>query len=399
MNALRTLGVMLISVGLISPSTGLAQQKAPEVILIGATVAQTGPFAAEVAPFKKMMDVWADMVNQKGGIFLKEYNRKVPIKFIVYDDASKPDTAVKFYERLVTVDKVHLLLGPYSSPITMASSTVAENHAIPMVAAEANSTAIFTRGFKWLVGVIDDGPKWSDRYFELVKAEGKAKTIGFLIEDTPHTKEVGSGAGPRAKEIGLQILVEELVPRGTADLTPVIAKLKAANPDIVYVSAFPALAITFYKQALEQGLQPREFHIIHHGAAFRQAVGDAAANYVTGENYWMPGIKYGQPQVFEEVLKGAGIRVEDYPWSGIHMFAFEAIQAALEKAGSLDREKLLQALREMDIMTIGGRLKFNPKTWQGSLNPFPTQIQDGRYITLWPAEIATGKHIYPRPTK
>jgi branched-chain amino acid transport system substrate-binding protein len=376
-----------------------AQPKAPEAILIGGTIAQSGPMSAEVGPFKKMMDVWADMLNEHGGLHVRAYNKKLPVKFVVYDDASKQENAVKFYERLVTVDQVHLLIGPYSSPLTFAASTVAEKHGIPMVAAEANSTAIFTRGFKWLVGVIDDGPKWSNHYFDLLKAEGNAKTIGFVIQDTLHAKEVGSGAVPRAREIGLEVLFEETVQGNTTDFTPIITKLKTANPDVIYVSAFPPFAIGFYKQAQELGLNPREYHIIHHGAAFRNAVGEANANYVTGENYWMPGITYGKPAVFEEVLKRTGIRVEDYPWASIHMFAFEAILAATERAESLEPEALLTALKGLDVMTIGGQLRFDPKTGQGTLNPFPTQIQGGKYVTLWPKEIATGSHIYPRPAK
>jgi branched-chain amino acid transport system substrate-binding protein len=162
-----------------------------------------------------MMDVWADMVNKQGGLFVKAYQKNLPLKFVVYDDASKQENAVKFYERLVTVDRVHLLLGPYSSPLTFAASTVAEKHGLPMVATEANSTSIFTRGFKWLVGVIDDGPKWSNHYFDLLKATGRAKTIGFVIQDTLHAKEVGSGAVPRARDIGLEVTFEESVQANT----------------------------------------------------------------------------------------------------------------------------------------------------------------------------------------
>ena len=116
----------------------------------------------------------------------------------------------------------------------MAASTAAEKHKIPFIALEANATPIFTRGFEWLVGVIDDGPKWSFHYFDLLAQEGKAKTIAFVIEDTPHPKEVGSGSIPKAKEIGLKVVVEEYFPVATQDFTPIIAKIKAADPDIVY---------------------------------------------------------------------------------------------------------------------------------------------------------------------
>lgn len=355
------------------------QAKAPDAILVGATLAVTGPFSAEVGVFKKMMENWAEMVNAKGGIMLKEYGKKLPLKFIIYDDTSKGPDSQRLYEKLITEDKVHLLLGPYSSPITFAASTVAEKHKIPFIALEANATPIFTRQFEWMVGVIDDGPKWSFHYFDMLAQEGKAKTIAFLIEDTPHPKEVGSGSMPKAREIGLKVVVEEYFPVATQDFTPIIAKIKAADPDIIYVAAFPARSLTFFKQAIEQGVNPREFHVIHHGAAFREPAGKAA-NLVTGENYWMPGVK-GGPNVpeFEELLTKTGIKVEDFPWASIHFFGFEALRAGLEKAGTLDREKVLAALRSLDIQTVSGQLRFykkgenrNPNTgWQGTLNPFP----------------------------
>jgi branched-chain amino acid transport system substrate-binding protein len=374
----------------------LAPAQAPTEIRVGATIAVTGPASAEVGHFKKMMELWAESINARGGVMLKEYGKRLPLKMIVYDDASKPPDAVRFYEKLVTEDQVHVLLGPYSSPITVAASTVAEKHQIPMIALEANSTGIFKRGFKWLVGVIDDGTKWSHRYFDMLKAEGKARSIGFVIEDTPHPKEVGSGAIPKAKEIGLEVKVEEYFPVATQDFAPIITRLKAANPDIVYMSAFPAREVTFFKQALEQGLNPREYHMIHHGVAFYGAVGMKNVNLVTGEAYWMPGVKAGNPKPFEELIQKLNLKIEDYPWSGIHYFGFEALLAGLEKAGTLDREKLLAAIKSLDIETIGGRLKFDPQTGQGTLNAFPTQIQDGKYVTLWPPEIASGKHVYPR---
>ena len=410
--------LVLAALHLAGPPEALSQAKAPAAILVGATIAVTGPLSSEVAPFMKMMHTWAEMVNAKGGIFLKQYGKKLPLKFIIYDDTSKPADSQRLYEKLVTEDKVHLLLGPFSSPITIAASTVAEKHKIPFIASAANATPAFTRGFKWMVGVLDDGSKWSDHYFDMLKSEGKAKTIAFVIEDTPHPREVGFGAIPKSKEIGLRVVVEEYFRLTTQDFTPIIAKIKAADPDIVYVAAYAPSAIPFYRQAIEQGVNPREFHFIHHGAGFREGVGAKNANLVVGENYWMPGLK-GGPNVaeFDELLWRTGIKGEDFPWAAIYFFGFEALRAALEQAGTLDREKVLTALRNLDIQTISGRLRFykkgenrNPNAaWQGTLNPFPTQIQEsihaaslaglafGQYVTLWPPQFATGKHTYPRP--
>src|SRR5207245_7955739 len=102
--------------------------------------------------------------------FGKRANAKLPIKLIVYADVSSADRAGGLYERLATTDKVDSFTGPASSPITIKASTVAERYGIPMVTAEANSPAIFARGFKWLVGADRPAPQWAEDYYTMVKA-------------------------------------------------------------------------------------------------------------------------------------------------------------------------------------------------------------------------------------
>ena len=89
---------------------------APDAVHVGATVSQTGHFSSEIGPFKRLMNAWADLVNEQGGIMVKEYGKKLPVKFTIYDDKSDQATAKKYYERLATVDKVNIMLGPYSKP-------------------------------------------------------------------------------------------------------------------------------------------------------------------------------------------------------------------------------------------------------------------------------------------
>jgi len=113
----RVLFICLVSAMFIG--IPLAAMGAPDAIHIGATVSQTGHFSSEIGPFKRLMNAWADLVNEKGGIMVKEYGKKLPVKFTIYDDRSDQATVKKYYERLATVDKVNLMLGPYSSPLTL----------------------------------------------------------------------------------------------------------------------------------------------------------------------------------------------------------------------------------------------------------------------------------------
>jgi len=368
---------------------------APDAIHIGATVSQTGHFSSEIGPFKRLMNAWADLVNEQGGIMVKEYGKKLPVKFTIYDDRSNQATAKKYYERLVTVDKVDLLLGPYSSPLTFAASTAGENHQVPFIAICANSPKVYTRGFKWIVGVIDLGPRYTYRYWEMIKSEGKAKSVSFVVEDTIHPLSVFKGSKKLAEEAGLKVLSSDIVPVKTRDFTPIITKLKKEAPDIVYVSSNIPFAINFMKQAKEMKLNPKEYHCIHHSGIFRDALG-SAANDVIGQSYWVEGMKLGDTKLINDVLKKAKISEPMYPWSPAYVAAFQVLRAAIEKAGTLDKKVLMESLKGLKMETVLGEEYFS-KTGYGSINTYPSQIQEGVYKVIYPADVATGKHIYPRP--
>lgn len=368
---------------------------ARDAILIGGTVSETGTFNTDVGPFRKLMENWAAMINERGGLPVD--GQRLPVKFILYDDKSDRDTVLKFYEKLVTEDKVDLLIGPYSSFLTLAASTVAERHGIPFVAVEANSPKIYERGFKWIVGVLAPATIWSEHYFNMIKAEGKAKSIAFISEDIVHAREVYEGAIKKAEEIGLKVLFREIAPSKTVDFSAPIAKMKELDPDIVYISSFHPFAVAFMKQAKELDLNPREFHPIHHGKGFLSALGKDA-EYAVGETYWVPGIQKGDFKFFEELLKRSGIDVGEWPWAGIRMGAFDAIKAGIEKAGTLEPARLMHALKTLSVETITGTLRFDEKG-VGTMNTIPTQIQNGKYVLIWPKEagMPTGEHWYPTP--
>jgi branched-chain amino acid transport system substrate-binding protein len=120
------LGVLLLT----APGVSSAAE-APSEILLGATLPLSGRFTSMAGSFDRLCYSWAKLVNARGGISVKAYDKKLPVKFIIYDDKSEPAESAKFYERLVTVDKVHLLLGPFSSHITVAAVTVADKYKIP----------------------------------------------------------------------------------------------------------------------------------------------------------------------------------------------------------------------------------------------------------------------------
>jgi len=385
--------VTILTFGIVFVQAGSLWAEPPKEIRIGATVSMSGKFSTEVGPFKQLMDAYAAEINAQGGIYVKGAGSRLPVRFIVYDDKSDGPTARKFYERLISVDKADILLGPYSSPVTFAATLAAEENKVPFIAICANSHKIYNRGFQWIVCVIDKAPLYTHRYWDMIEAEAQAKTVAFVVEDTLHPQGVYQGAKKLSETAGLKEVLLKVLPADTHDFTAAIVKIQEASPDIVFVSANVPFSIAFMRQAREMGLNPKEFHVIHHGGVFKKGLG-AGAEGVVGQSYWTEGMDYGHPEQFAAVLERSGIRLDDFPWAPAYMMAFETATQAIERAGSLDKKTLMATLKKLKVMTIGGVVSF-AENGVGTINTYPSQIIDGKYHIIWPPQVATAPHRYP----
>lgn len=394
------LALLISFVFLLTPpfqASALAQAEAPKEIVIGATISLSGRFTTMVGPFKKLSESWAEVVNERGGIWVGEYKKRLPVRFVIYDDKSDPTTSAKYYERLITIDKVNLLIGPFSSYISYAASTSAEKYQVPMVLAEANDKKLFERNYKWMVTNLDYAEFEGHQYLEMLKAEGKVKTIAFVSEDTLHSTGVLKGAIAKAKELGFTIALEETAPADTTDFTAIITKIKGINPDVVFLEAFPPFEVPFMKQANELGLRPKEFFNGHVTRPYLNSLGPIANN-VASSVYWVPGLNYGNQREYLEVLKKTGIKWDEYMESAIHFWAYQTIEHAIEAAGTFEKNKFMETLRKLHHMTITGPVHYK-ENGVGTIKATPVQVIDGNLVPIWPPEAATAKHIFPTPWK
>lgn len=399
-SAVVILTLILFSISFVMAASNVDFKKAPKKIKIGACFSITGRFAG----FYNCMGEWENalvqVINDRGGLYVKEYKANLPIEVIWYDDKSDPLTTTKFYEKLVTVDKVDFLIGATASPPGIASSNVAEKYKVPVVLTSSNDISIFNRGFKWLTSGIDTGLPWSRMYFEMIKKQTDAKTVALLTEDTIWPRGIRLGAMDIIKELGFNLVFEKMIPADTKDFTPVIVELKNLNPDVLYVPAFAPFFATFTKQALTQGLKPKAFH----GTAgisigFLEAVGAQGANHITGDHYWVPGMKYEGYDIMEEIYRRSKINPLEFPFGppcnfSSHQVLFKAIEAA----GTLDRNKVQEVLETSSFGIIGGLWHRQPNG-AGTYNPYPLQNIEGKVYLAYPPNMAQRKFVYPIPWK
>lgn len=381
------------------------QIKPPRTIKIGATVSLTGMYAPTAAINKDLFLAWEELINERGGVYVKEYGRSLPVEFIIYDDKSDPETVTKFYEKLITEDKVDVLVGPYSSVLCVPAAAVAEKYGVPLATGPAGAPPIY-EDKEWVVSVIVLLKDIEKHYFDMMAKmaeEGKVKTVSLVSEDTPFGKGLHAGGKALFPAMGVEILYEELVAADTKDFTPVILKLKEANADVVFVSALAPFASTFIKQAHEQGLHPKGIFVF---SVLYKTVLDSvgpAANYYVGWFHWTPALPYSGlwgKDMWIEVMNKAGFKNEEYPLQVLLYNALEALCAAIRDAGTLDKAEVMRALKNLYIESLCGPLyftDFDNIKGIGTIAQYPVQYVNGEYTILWPPELATGEYVYPMP--
>src|SRR5581483_8547863 len=146
--------------------------------------------------------LWADQINARGGLLGRS------VELVTYDDGSDPETGARLYEKLISEDRVDLVLGPYSTAVTLPASTVTEKHHYVMVGAGAAGTDVWARGYRYVFGIHTVAPLYVEGVLDLAAARGY-HTVALVNEDSAFAKDVMAGAERKANALGLQVVLHE----------------------------------------------------------------------------------------------------------------------------------------------------------------------------------------------
>ncbi|MFI5399872.1 MAG: amino acid ABC transporter substrate-binding protein [SAR324 cluster bacterium] len=374
------------------PAASLAQGT-PTEIRIGGTISLSGNFQGAAGQFQKLAEAWADRVNAKGGIYLKQYGKSLPVKFITYDDKSEPPTALSLYERLATVDHVDLFIGPYSSGLNNAAVQAALTHQIPYFVPEGNDEVIYSTPNPWRTTGLAPAEDEYDRLGQLYDRLRGVSRFAILARDNLHEVASAESFGKNLKKLGFTVVYQDIAPKETKDFASIIQKIKEANPDAVMIEALPpAFSIQFSKQARELGLNPKEFIIGHMYFPVIKALGDGAEN-VTSVLYSFDGDTPDHKE-YQEICKAAGFEPWQFSESGIRYRTYRRIQDALTRAGTLDHEAVRKAMWDANFTLFGEEhMKIDSRGY-GTDVPYPAQVKNGKMVSLWPLDKAVKLHSY-----
>lgn len=363
---------------------------AQEPIKIGASISVTGTYAKLGSYTRDGYLMCAKEINDKGGLL----GRK--LEFVIYDDRSEAPTAIKLYEKLITEDKVDLVMGPYSSPITNAASTVSEKYKKIMMASLAATTSIWERGFKYLFMTISPAEVYMEGLVELA-AERALKTIAIINEDTLFAKAAGKGTADLATKKGMRVLLHEAYPKGTTDFAGLLIRIKALNPDVFVGGTYFDDSVAITRQMKELDLNPKMFGATVGGDVpdFGKQLGKTA-DYVYGSTQWAENLRY--PGVKEFIENYTKMFKREFSYHAPAAYgACQVFAEAIRRAKSLDSDKIREQLLKLKITTAFGDYQVDERGFQTAHKMVLLQWQEGKRVTVWPENLAESKPLYPTP--
>jgi ABC-type branched-subunit amino acid transport system substrate-binding protein len=373
---------------------------APAAIEIGASVPLTGKYAALGAMVKPGYEIAVADINAAGGVFVKQYDKKIPLHLTIYDDESDPNKAVTKMETLYSDQKVVVYLGGAGSDMHAATAAIAEKNKVSYLGIAFALYSIHQKGYKYLFSPFPKSPAQAKDVFEILNAkipEGQRPTkVAIFQETTDWGIELGGMWKELAPKYGYQVVTYETYAPRAADMSGMILKAKAAGAETLLTVPAPPDGPTMYKQMAELGWTPKFTLMIRapenvSWAETMKRIGDNVTifpGWHYGENF--PGVaelnakyqaQFGRPA---DLLTGP---------------AYACVQiaaAAIEKAGTLDRDKIRDAIAATNMTTVVGPVTFNADGTGNVLNPL-IQWQDGQLELVWPKEQATFEFIYPAP--
>lgn len=367
-------------------------------VRIGYTMSATGPYAVGAGITQAPnYTLWQEQVNAQGGLAVKGEGRR-PIEFVSIDDRSEIETAVRFYEKLATDDKVDLMLPPWGSAMNFAIAPVATKHGYPMIGPTAISGKFKELALPYFYTMlVQPAPQMQAVAAGLkdVRDQGKIKKVAVAYVNDLFGIELNSATGPAFAAAGLEVVDTKSYPLGAKDLSPMLRGFKAAGADAFVGLTYPPDNILVTTQAKEVDWNP---------AVFFTGVGTAFPFYrdrfkgaegVTGIAGWNPKVKHpGAKEYFDAHVK----KHQKEPDRWASAFAYASLQILEKCVGEvgLDRPKIKSLLDSLEFQTVAGPIKF--VKGENVVTPgMVGQWQKGEFEIVWPRTAATATAVVPKP--
>lgn len=395
----KKVGFILLLALILALTACSSGAEAPETVKVGAVVPLSGPFAGGGAQVERGYKMAVEDINAAGGVMVETYNKQIPLELILLDDESDPNNTVSHMESLNTDENVVAYLGGFGSSLHAAAAAIAEKNKIPYLGVAFALQAPHNQGFNYLFSPFPKSPDLSDSLFEMVNhyttEENRPTKVAIFQEQTDWGIELGSLWRESAPKFGYEVVVYEEYTPGTTDYTDLILKAQDAGANMVLALPTPPDGFALYKQMGELGYTP-DFSFMVRAAdvpTWRDlgSVGD----YVVLAPGWHNAMRF--PGVDE--LNAKHMEMMDRPADPMVGPSYSTIQIladSIERAGSLDRDAIRDAIAATDMDTMIGPVTFRENGTGVVITPYLQYQPDGIQL-VWPTEFATADLVIPAP--
>lgn len=377
-------GLILFAMVFILASFGTVCAKDKKEILIGTHLSLTGMLAMSGSEQKWAYEQAVADINSMGGIFVKEYGKKLPVKLIVADDESDPGKAAAAVEKLIKLQKVDLILSGHSTPLTIPSMITSEKYKKYYHGTTCLIPVWAGQKFKWSTMFFIDMPSFPDAAYNVINAlPEKVKRPALLMEDTLDGRGLGGVLRGGAEKFGYKLAVDEPWAVGAKDYSSQILKLRAKRVDAVLIFGSTADTVTFIRQMKENNCNVKYFHGYKGTweAEFWSALGKDA-QYIMLDGFWSE--TYAYPGAKELGARFTRSHNKQSVSIGLFYATAQILWRAIELAGSLDSAKVRDAVINQEFKgTVMGDVKYGPDGSAGfQIGTF--QWVDGRQKLVYP---------------
>lgn len=382
---------VLLALGGLAVAGSARTQPKGAPVRVGATMALTGPLAATTLVHRVVAQIMVDHLNSKGGILGR------PVEWTLLDDQSKPELTRSLYERLISVDKVDLILGPYGTAANLAAMPVAQRYGKLMVQGTFGLPHLASYDMQFPASPIGPAPNKTVPALLLdflASSPTPPKSMTIVTSKFPSGHFISTGMRELAGARGLNVPLYLEYEFGTRDFGPIAARIKDTNADFLWVGSLglESNQLIAAMKGLDY-LPKRHFHLFPApGLLALSPEGQGALGYSFFEEHppytSRPGVQEVLP-LWRERAKAAGIQYPFFDFQAAAMGTmWQMLEAAARGAQSLDDRKMAAWLKANTVDTMMGRLSFNGPNNHATDGSAIRQVIDRKWTVVWPKEVA-----------
>jgi branched-chain amino acid transport system substrate-binding protein len=394
-----TVCVMLFTLLMAFPLTAYSKDK----IIIGQAVSLSGPLATSNAVVSTpYYDLWVKDVNAEGGIYVKEYGKKLPVELLIYDDKSEIGTMTRLLEKLILEDKVDFILPPWGTANLFAAAPIANKYGYILIGGAGGAEKLKDLRLPYFFQSLNFSEAQVPVLTNILLELG-VKRVAMISHEDLHGVEYSSKAAPEFGKRGIKVVMKKSYPMGVKDLSPLLKQAKSLNVDAFVGFSYPDECMLITSQAIELGINFKVF-ALSVGPAFtfyRNAFGAKTVEGVIGGGAWNAKSSPGAKKFAEHYKEVKGEEMGNY-WGSIYFYsAMQHFKQSVEKAGTLDQKKIRAIMAKEKFNTALGPFWYDKR--QISVN-HPGEIgqwQKGVFEVIDPGEKRTAppipKPVWPKP--